>query len=69
MPSHLTKLEETLVGLMDERLLVIDGAMGTMIQRLGLSEADYKAKRYAGSDRTDRLEHARRHQLQLAGNS
>ncbi len=30
-----------------ERILVIDGAMGTMIQRHKLSEADYRGKRFA----------------------
>ena len=30
-----------------QRLLVTDGAMGTMIQRLGLEEADYRGERFA----------------------
>ena len=30
-----------------ERILVIDGAMGTMIQRHGLGEADYRGERFA----------------------
>jgi 5-methyltetrahydrofolate--homocysteine methyltransferase len=30
-----------------ERILVIDGAMGTMIQRHGLQEADYRGERFA----------------------
>ena len=29
-----------------ERILVIDGAMGTMIQRFKLGEADYRGKRF-----------------------
>lgn len=29
------------------RILVLDGAMGTMIQRLGLSEADFRGSRFA----------------------
>ena len=29
------------------RILVLDGAMGTMIQRLGLAEADYRGERFA----------------------
>lgn len=29
------------------RVLVLDGAMGTMIQRLGLSEADFRGERFA----------------------
>ncbi len=31
-----------------QRILVIDGAMGTMIQRHGLEEADYRGQRFAG---------------------
>ena len=31
-----------------ERILVIDGAMGTMIQQHGLEEADYRGERFAG---------------------
>jgi len=30
-----------------ERLLIIDGAMGTMVQGYGLTEADYRGKRFA----------------------
>ncbi len=32
--------------LLSERILVIDGAMGTMIQRHGLEEADYRGERF-----------------------
>lgn len=32
---------------MEKRILVIDGAMGTMIQRYKLSEADYRGERFA----------------------
>ena len=35
---------ETAAG---ERILVLDGAMGTMIQRLGLEESDYRGERFA----------------------
>ena len=31
----------------DQRILILDGAMGTMIQRLKLEEADYRGKRFA----------------------
>jgi 5-methyltetrahydrofolate--homocysteine methyltransferase len=41
----------------DERILILDGAMGTMIQRRGLTEADYRAERFAG------------HSHELKGNS
>ena len=33
-----------------ERILVIDGAMGTMIQRFKLGEAQYRGQGYAGAD-------------------
>ena len=32
---------------LEKRILVIDGAMGTMIQRYKLSEADYRGERFA----------------------
>ncbi len=33
--------------LLEERILLLDGAMGTMIQGYGLSEADYRGRRFA----------------------
>ncbi|MBS1189914.1 MAG: methionine synthase (B12-dependent) [Rhodocyclaceae bacterium] len=33
-------------ALLQERLLILDGAMGTMIQRHGLTEADYRGERF-----------------------
>ena len=33
--------------LLTERILVLDGAMGTMIQTHGLSEEDYRGERFA----------------------
>jgi 5-methyltetrahydrofolate--homocysteine methyltransferase len=41
----------------DERILILDGAMGTMIQRRGLTEADYRGERFAS------------HSHELKGNS
>ncbi|NND96513.1 MAG: methionine synthase [Pirellulaceae bacterium] len=39
---------ETLISeLIRERILLLDGAMGTMIQRLGLEEADVRGERFA----------------------
>ena len=38
-----TRLEE----LLKERILLLDGAMGTMIQGYGLEEADYRGERFA----------------------
>ncbi len=40
-----------------ERILILDGAMGTMIQRRGLTEADYRGERFAS------------HSHELKGNS
>ncbi|HLK12458.1 MAG TPA: homocysteine S-methyltransferase family protein, partial [Candidatus Binatia bacterium] len=39
----MTRLE----SLLAERILVLDGAMGTMIQRHGLAEGDYRGERFA----------------------
>jgi len=35
-----------LPALLQQRILIIDGAMGTMIQRLRLTEADYRGERF-----------------------
>ena len=42
-PGRVAKLQAALA----ERILVIDGAMGTMIQRHELQEADYRGERFA----------------------
>jgi 5-methyltetrahydrofolate--homocysteine methyltransferase len=42
-PARVAQLEAALA----ERILVIDGAMGTMIQRHDLQEADYRGERFA----------------------
>lgn len=42
-PTRVVALENAL----NERILVIDGAMGTMIQRHELQEADYRGERFA----------------------
>src|SRR2546427_1967486 len=44
MPTDVYPLEARL----RERIVVLDGAMGTMIQRYELSEADYRGKRFRG---------------------
>lgn len=41
------KIEDILPG----RILILDGAMGTMIQRYGLSEADFRGERFKDFDR------------------
>src|SRR6478672_85710 len=44
-------LTEELSDALRERILVIDGAMGTLIQRHGLGEDDYRGERFADHDR------------------
>ena len=39
--------EQTLRRLLAQRILVVDGAMGTMIQRYELGEADYRGEKFA----------------------
>jgi 5-methyltetrahydrofolate--homocysteine methyltransferase len=39
---------EALIAALSQRILIIDGAMGTMIQRHRLEEADYRGERFAG---------------------
>jgi 5-methyltetrahydrofolate--homocysteine methyltransferase len=53
MPADTTPLrsddvESRLRALLARRILVLDGAMGTMIQRYRLTEADYRGERFAG---------------------
>ncbi len=38
----------TIQDILKQRIVIIDGAMGTMIQQYGLSEADYRGQRFAG---------------------
>ena len=40
--------EQQLRSLLKERILLLDGAMGTMIQSYGLQEADFRGERFAG---------------------
>ena len=39
-------VEERLRTLFERRILVLDGAMGTMVQRRGLTEADFRGERF-----------------------
>ncbi|MSQ57243.1 MAG: 5-methyltetrahydrofolate--homocysteine methyltransferase [Limnohabitans sp.] len=41
---------QQLPQLLNQRILILDGAMGTMIQRLKLNEAQYRGEGYKGSD-------------------
>ncbi len=47
--SHPTA--SVLSALLARRILVLDGAMGTMVQRLGLGEADFRGTRFAAHGR------------------
>jgi len=40
-------MKEKLINLLEQRILVLDGAMGTMIQRHKLQEEDYRGSRFA----------------------
>jgi 5-methyltetrahydrofolate--homocysteine methyltransferase len=40
-------MKDTLFNLLEQRILVLDGAMGTMIQRRKLKEEDYRGTRFA----------------------
>ncbi|HET8706650.1 MAG TPA: homocysteine S-methyltransferase family protein, partial [Pseudomonadales bacterium] len=46
MNSILKHRIDTLKQLLEQRILILDGAMGTMIQREGLTEADFKSDRF-----------------------
>ena len=43
--------ESRLRALLDERIVVLDGAWGTMLQRAGLEDADYRGERFADHPR------------------
>jgi 5-methyltetrahydrofolate--homocysteine methyltransferase len=43
--------ENTLRRLLAQRILLFDGAMGTMIQRLKFDEQDFRGKKYANHNR------------------
>ena len=45
--SHQNALQRAL----GERILVLDGAMGTMIQRYKLTEADFRGERFIDTPR------------------
>ena len=42
---------EELRSILSRRILVLDGAMGTQVQTYGLSEADFRGKRFANHPR------------------
>ncbi len=46
-PQHRPDATADLTAALLDRVLVLDGAMGTMIQSYGLAEADYRGERFA----------------------
>jgi len=46
-PAPATDIETRLRALLARRILILDGAMGTMIQRYRLGEADFRGERFA----------------------
>ena len=46
-PQSISATEQQLRDLLAQRILFLDGAMGTMIQRYKLTEADYRGERFA----------------------
>ncbi|MCW8814503.1 MAG: homocysteine S-methyltransferase family protein, partial [Chlorobium sp.] len=40
-------MKESLASLLEKRILVLDGAMGTLIQTYKLEENDYRGERFA----------------------
>jgi 5-methyltetrahydrofolate--homocysteine methyltransferase len=49
--SRISPLESRLRHLLEHRILILDGAMGTMIQRYKLTEADFRGTRFASHPR------------------
>src|ERR1041384_3597872 len=47
IPPMSTSTTEALLQLLRDRILVLDGAMGTMIQQYRLQEQDYRGERFA----------------------
>ena len=46
-PAYTSPRIASLIDALNERVVMIDGAMGTMIQGYGLEEADYRGQRFA----------------------
>lgn len=46
----MANIKQQLVEALEKRILVLDGAMGTMIQQYQLTEADYRGERFADWD-------------------
>ncbi|AKS42315.1 5-methyltetrahydrofolate--homocysteine methyltransferase [Wenzhouxiangella marina] len=50
LPWHDPSRVDRLLAALEQRILLLDGAMGTMIQQARLTEADYRGKRFADHD-------------------
>lgn len=50
MQKPLTDIGQNLVNLLDKRIVFMDGAMGTMIQRYKLEEEDFRGDRFKSHD-------------------
>ncbi|MFO0909792.1 MAG: methionine synthase [Isosphaeraceae bacterium] len=46
LPPSTPRVKSTIASLLEERILVLDGAMGTMIQTYGLGEDDFRGERF-----------------------
>ena len=46
MPSNAVNKREQLTESLKQRILILDGAMGTMIQEYKLEEQDYRGERF-----------------------
>ncbi|MBM4000021.1 MAG: methionine synthase [Planctomycetes bacterium] len=51
MPVRSTPCADRLRELLEHRILLLDGAMGTMVQALGLGEPEIRGERFANHDR------------------
>jgi 5-methyltetrahydrofolate--homocysteine methyltransferase len=49
--SRISRIDSRLRELLKQRILILDGAMGTMIQRYKLTEADFRGTRFASHPR------------------
>jgi 5-methyltetrahydrofolate--homocysteine methyltransferase len=45
---HQTNVQSLIEGLLAERILILDGAMGTMVHALGFGEREYRGEAFAG---------------------
>ncbi len=54
------KSKELIAEQLNKRILVLDGAMGTMIQQLGLTEEDYRGAVFANHPGYHRNKHFQR---------